>query len=106
MNAIITPPVERPELRAIRHRALGNFFAPRSIAVIGASPREGSVGRALLENLYEFDGRVFPVNPRHTSILRLPAFACIADLPERVDLAVIATPARVVPAIVRECVEA
>lgn len=73
--------------------------------MIGASAKAGSVGRALLENLHGFDGRVFPVNPNHSSVLRIPAFAHIADVPAKVDLAVIATPASVVPAIVRECVE-
>lgn len=62
MNASITAPPENAELRAVRRRSLGLFFAPRTIAVIGASAQEGSVGRSLLENLYEFEGRVFPVN--------------------------------------------
>jgi acetyltransferase len=91
---------------AMRRGALGVFFAPRTIAVIGASEKQGSVGRSLLENLYEYDGRVFPVNPRRSSILRVPAFPRIADVPEKVDLAVIATPAGSVPEVVRECGEA
>ena len=106
MNASISIPTESAEVRAVRGRLLGHFFAPRTIAVIGASAREGSVGRSLLENLHEFDGRVFPINPKHTAVLRLPAFARIADVPESVELAVIATPATFVPGIVRECVEA
>lgn len=95
-----------PILAAVRRGPLGAFFAPRTIAVIGASEKEGSVGRSLLENLYEFDGRVFPVNPNRSSILRVPALARIGDVPEKVDLAVIATPAKAVPGVVRECVEA
>jgi len=47
--------------------SFAHFFAPRSIAVIGASERAGSVGRALVENLAPFEGEVFPVNPRHPS---------------------------------------
>ncbi len=71
--------------------------------MIGASEKEGSVGRSLLENLYEFGGTVFPVNPNHATVLGLPAFASIMDVPEKVDLAIIATPADAVPVVVREC---
>ena len=102
----MTTPAENAELRAARRRSLGSFFAPRTIAVIGASAEEGSVGRSLLENLHEFEGRVFPVNPNHDTILRVPAFPRVGEVPEEVDLAVIATPAKTVPGIVRECVAA
>jgi acetyltransferase len=74
--------------------------------VIGATERPGSVGRALWENLRAFRGRVFPVNPRRATVLGQPAFATIGDVPEPVDLAVIATPAATVPGLVRECVRA
>jgi acetyltransferase len=106
MKATLAPPAGSPELRAARQRSLGAFFAPRTIALIGASAEQGSVGRALLENLFEFDGRVFPVNPRHASLLRIPAFARVGDLPQPAELAVIATPAATVPGIVRECAQA
>ena len=106
MNASLTAPTEDTELRTARRRLLGSFFAPRTIAVIGASAREGSVGRAVLENLYEFEGHVYPVNPNHLNILRVPAFESVGRIPEQVDLAVVATPARTVPGIVRECVAA
>src|SRR5678815_4536924 len=91
MNASMTSPVESAECRAARRRALGWFFAPRTIAVIGASAEKGSVGRSLLENLREFNGQVFPVNPNHSSILQVRAFPCVGDVPLEVDLAVIAT---------------
>ena len=105
MNATLTP-AANTALTAMRRGPLGTFFAPRTIAVIGASGKDGSVGRSLLENLYEFDGRVFPVNPRHSSVLRVPAFPRVGAVPRQVDLAVIATPAKTVPGIVRECAEA
>jgi acetyltransferase len=89
--------------REARGRLLGPFFAPDVIAVIGASSKPGSVGRALLENLRDFEGRVFPVNPHHDAVLHRPAFASVAEVPAKVDLALIATPARVVPEVVREC---
>lgn len=97
---------ENPSRREARRRMLGRFFAPDTIAVIGASEEAGSVGRSLFENLYEYGGRIFPVNVRHASVLRTPAFKSVRDVPAPVDLAVIATPAATVPDVVRECGEA
>ncbi len=84
------------------------LFKPGSIAIIGATERAGSVGRAVVSNLRipDFRGKVYPVNPQHTDILGLTASPSIGEIPEAVDLAVIATPAATVPAIVRECVAA
>ncbi|ELS32108.1 MULTISPECIES: bifunctional acetate--CoA ligase family protein/GNAT family N-acetyltransferase [Pseudanabaena] len=82
------------------------IFHPRSVAVIGASEREGSVGRTLLWNLIRspFGGTVFPVNPQRHSILGIKSYPDIANVPEVVDLVVIATPAATVPQVIRECV--
>jgi len=87
---------------------LDAIFAPRSIAVIGATEKEGSVGRKLLWNLvsHPFGGTVFPVNTRRASVLGIKAYPNLAALPEQVDLALIATPAPTVPGIIAECVEA
>lgn len=89
-------------------RNLDKIFAPRSIAVIGASKRRVSVGGTVLHNLVSsgFGGAVYPVNPKHTCIDGIPCFGAVAALPETVDLAVICTPAKTVPGIVRECGEA
>ena len=86
MDGLTTTTTERAELRAARRRSPGSFFAPRTIAVIGASGEEGSVGRSLLENLSEFDGRVFPVNPNPDTILGATAFREIDHVAEKVDL--------------------
>lgn len=88
-------------------RPLDPFFAPRRVALIGATEAEGSVGRTLLENLIAspFGGTVFPVNPKRESVLGIQAHASVKDLPP-IDLAVIVTPAAVVPDVVRECAEA
>ncbi|MEG4862484.1 MULTISPECIES: bifunctional acetate--CoA ligase family protein/GNAT family N-acetyltransferase [unclassified Microcoleus] len=90
-----------------RHE-LDRIFHPRSVAVIGATEREGSVGRTLLWNLISnpFGGTVFPVNPQRHSVLGLKSYPDIASVPEVVDLAVIATPATVVPQAIRECIAA
>ena len=84
---------------------LDKIFKPNSIAVIGASEKEGSVGRILVNNLLElgYKGTVYPVNPTKKEILGKKAYPSIADLPEVVDLAVIATPAKTVPGIVEQC---
>ena len=89
-------------------RPIDALFKPNNVAVIGATEREGSVGRAIVSNLQTpaFQGKVYPVNPRHRNILGLAAHLSIHAVPEPVDLAVIVTPAATVPAIVRECVAA
>ncbi len=95
-----------PAVHGAPRRPLDPFFSPRTIAVIGASAKPGSVGRALLENLADFRGSVFPVNRRHATLLGRRAYPEIGAVPEAVDLAIIATPAATVPDIVRECVAA
>ncbi len=74
--------------------ALEAFFAPATVAVVGATAREGSVGRTILENLVQgsYRGQVFAVNPKHSEILGVKCYPSLAALPERVDLAVIVTP--------------
>ncbi|MGZ4989051.1 MAG: CoA-binding protein, partial [Limisphaerales bacterium] len=86
-----------------RRPILEAMFAPKSVAVIGASETSDSVGHALMENLQSFNGHVFPINPNHSTILGQKAFHTIRDVPERIDLVVIATPAATVPGIVGEC---
>jgi len=100
-------PRPRPNTQAnASQRALDFLFAPKSVAIVGATDREGSVGRAVLENLRGFKGAVYPVNPRHPTLLEIPAFPSVAAIPARVDLAVIVTPAPTVPGIVGECARA
>ncbi|MBI2677700.1 MAG: bifunctional acetate--CoA ligase family protein/GNAT family N-acetyltransferase [Candidatus Koribacter versatilis] len=87
--------------------ALDAIFHPQSVAVVGATDREGSVGRTVLANLRaEFKGRIFAVNPKRTEVLGAPSFPAISAIPEKLDLAVIVTPAATVPGVVRECVQA
>jgi len=85
---------------------LDAIFAPHSVAVIGASERAGSVGRAVLWSLVSspFGGTVYPISDKRTSVLGIKAYKRIADIPETVDLAVIVTPAATVPEIITECV--
>jgi len=84
---------------------LDKIFNPKSIAVIGASDEEGSVGYALMKNFIDlkFEGQIYPVNLRKTEILGIKAFASVEQIPEPVDLVVIATPSRTVPDVLEQC---
>ncbi len=93
-------------LRHARGNPLDAIFTPKTVAVIGATEKPGSVGCAVLKNLSAFGGTVYPVNPKRTRVLGIQTFPNIAAVPEKVDLAVIVTPAPTVPGIVRECVKA
>ena len=86
--------------------AIESIFAPKSVALIGATDTPGSVGRALTENLREFKGRVHFVNQKKDSVLDVATCATIGQILEPVDLAVIATRAATVPQIVRDCAAA
>ena len=83
-------------------RNLDHLFQPRSIAVIGASDRERSIGALVMRNLLAagFAGPVWPVNLRRTEVAGLPAFADVASLPAAPDLAVLCTPAPTVPELI------
>ncbi len=86
---------------------LDPLFLPQSVAVIGASERAGSVGRSVLWNLLSspFGGTVFPVNSKRPNVLGIKAYPSIRDLPDKVDLVVVTTPADTVPALIAESVE-
>ncbi len=87
---------------------LSVFFSPRTVAVLGANEIAGSMGRTVLWNLVTnpFGGTVFPVNPERTSVLGIKAYPSIASVPEKVDLAVLATPPDTVPDLISECSDA
>jgi acetyltransferase len=104
-------PLSKPPSNVLgleQRHPLENFFSPRTVAVVGATEKAGSVGRTILWNLITnpFGGTVFPVNPKRSSILGIKAYPTLADVPEPVDLAVVVTPAPAVPAVIREGVDA
>jgi acetyltransferase len=84
---------------------LAPLFEPRSVAVVGASERPEKVGGRVMQNLIGagYTGKIFAVNPKYESVRGIACVAAVADLPETVDLAVIATPARTVPDVVAQC---
>lgn len=76
------------------------LLKPKSVALVGATEREGSVGRALLSNLASgFRGKIFPVNLKASSVLGIRAYPKVSDIPEDVDLVVLAVPAPGIPEI-------
>ncbi len=81
------------------------LFRPKSVAIIGASRTPGKVGHIVAKNTIEsgFEGRIYPINPRAEEILGLKCYASILDVPEAVDLAVIAIPAKHVLQAAEEC---
>lgn len=85
-------------------RNLEFMCRPRSVAVIGASNREGSVGRAVLQNIIEggFEGAIYPVNPKYDELLGHACFPDAASLPDAPDLAIVVTPPKTVPGIIGE----
>jgi len=96
------------KLPTYRRHPLDAIFSPSNVAVIGATERPNSVGRTLLWNLisHPFGGTVYPINPKRNNVLGIHAYPSIGDVPNQVDLAVIVTPARTVPGVIEECVDA
>ncbi len=84
---------------------LTTLFEPKSVAVIGASERENSVGNIIFKNILEsgYKGRLYAINPKHESILGVQAYKSIEEIGARVELAVIATRPQTVPDIVEQC---
>ena len=95
-------------LRYEGRRALDAIFRPKNVAVIGATEKQGSVGRTLLWNLIQnpFGGAVFPVNPKRDNVLGIKAYPSVGAVPAELDLAVLVTPAATAPGLMRECVAA
>lgn len=84
---------------------LSPLFEPRSVAIIGATERDNALGAILVRNMREagYKGALYAINPKYDSVQGVPCFPHIADLPGKIDLAVIATPAGSVPGLIDEC---
>ncbi len=80
------------------------LFDPESVAVVGATPKRGKVGYAILENLRNFKGKVYAINPKYSEVLGYPCYPSILEAP-KVDLAVIAVPAKAVNSVLEQCGE-
>jgi acetyltransferase len=93
--------------RATARHPLDSIFAPKSVAVVGATEKTGSVGRTVLWNLMNtpFGGPIYPVNPNRPSVLGIKAYPKLERLPEKPDLVVVTTPAVTIPGIIGEAAE-
>ena len=93
--------------RAATAASLRPFFFPSAVAVVGASREPAGIGYRILEALIanSFQGAIYPVNPRAAEICSLRAYASVRDIPEPVDLAVVAVPRDAVLGVVEECAE-
>jgi acetyl coenzyme A synthetase (ADP forming)-like protein len=97
---------EEKDLTETEYRPLKNgILNPRSIAIVGSTPDQSKIGYTITRNLLSFPGALYPVNPKHELILGRKAYPRITGIPDTVDMAVIAVPAKVVPSIIRDCVE-
>lgn len=96
-------------MQAREHRAeaasIQNFFDARSVAVIGASRRQDTIGQTLVRNLVlgDYQGRVYVVNPAADSVAGMPAYSSVADIPGDVDIAIVAVPSDKVADVVLDC---
>jgi len=85
--------------------ALNGLLRPKSIAVVGASNKEGKIGYTVVKNLLDshYQGAIYPINPTESLIQGLQAYPSVLDVPGTVDAAVITVPAKLVPAVTEEC---
>jgi len=96
-------------MQAREHRAeaasIERFFNAKSVAVVGASRRQDTIGRAMVRNLVlgDYAGSVYAVNPQAEPVSGLPAYTRVQDIPGKVDLAIVAVPAEAVPEVVLDC---
>ena len=80
------------------------FLSPKSIAIIGASDKEGSVGRAITNNIMKgYKGTIYPISPTRETVFGKKAYKSVLDVPGKVDLAVVVTKNTIVPSVLEEC---
>nr|WP_034631407.1 acetate--CoA ligase [Desulfotruncus alcoholivorax] len=84
---------------------LTNMTRPGTVAVVGASSKQGKIGHTILKNIIScgYQGKIYPINPKENEIEGIKAYQSVADLPEPLDLAVIAVPASLVAGVVEDC---
>jgi acetyltransferase len=83
---------------------LAPLFEPRSVAIVGATEREGALGHFVLRNMLAsgFKGAIYPVNPKHKTIMGLKTYAAITNIAEIPDLIIVASPAQTVADVLRD----
>ena len=103
----VTEAVMREREQHAEARSIARMMRPNSVAVVGASNDEGKLGNAVFGNLLRmgFDGPLYPINPDARHVNGVRAYPSVLDVPDDIDLAVIAVPASAVPEVVRQCAE-
>ena len=88
-------------------KSLEKFFKPESIAVVGASKNSTKIGHATLKNILisDYDCKLYPINLKEKEILGVKCYKTLKDVPGKIDLVMVSVPAKIVPAIVQECVQ-
>ena len=88
-------------------KRLDAIFAPKSVAVVGASTREGTVGKSIFNNLLvsDFQGVLYPVNPKARSIHGVRCYPSVEEIPDTIDMAILIVPSKATPETLRKCVE-
>jgi acetyltransferase len=83
------------------------MFNPKTIAVVGASRKEGSIGKAILKNIIDFgfEGTLYPVNPNTHSVNSIKCYPDLKSIPEQIDLIIVVTPSRFVQSVIEESVQ-
>ncbi len=107
MDTLVTPGFDPAhDVLHYGRQPLDSIFAPKSVAVVGATETVGSVGRTIVWNLMSssFGGTIYPVNPKRPSVLGIKAYPDLKSIPEKLDLIVVVTPAPTVPDIIKEAV--
>lgn len=110
VNLAVTPRQESVMRSEMRDRIFTNasirpFFKPNAVAVVGASREPGSVGYRIMQQLLhaQFNGPIYPVNPKANVICSIRAYKSVRDLPEQVDLAIIVVPKQFVLSVIDDC---
>ncbi|MFW9994313.1 MAG: acetate--CoA ligase family protein [Candidatus Odinarchaeota archaeon] len=87
--------------------SLDRLFTPKTVAVVGASNNMSKWGFIVLHNMLRtsFIGKIYPVNPVSKEILDLPAYKSLLDIPDKVDMAIVLVPAKIVPKVFEECID-
>ena len=85
--------------------SLEPFFKPKTVAVVGVSRQPRKFGHVIFKNFIdsEFTGKVFPINPKAETILGIKAYTSVKEVPDELDLVVIAVPAAIVPSVIDDC---
>lgn len=84
---------------------LDPIFKPKSIAIVGASRDPKAIGHQCVKNLIDsgYEGKIYPVNPKADEVAGLKCYHSVLDIPDKVDIALIVVPAKLVPAVTEEC---